>query len=520
MNLVIILAGFGLPLISVAQDASLLNSTRLDSVEVQQPLKPFRFITNIPVDELQIFMAPCREKNEKWFLISVGATLALLPLDQAIANGINHFSAQIHLSPDTKYEIPIRFDKTKILKVSQNINSGLYQLGEGGTSMAIAGGLYLFGKKAHNEVALHTASDLTETFFTMGITTQIMKRIGRRESPFLATKPGGAWQLSPGFQNFAQNTSAYDEFPSRHLATMAATVSTLLLNYPEKQWLKPVGYSLIGLKGFAMINTDAHWISDYTLALAVGYISAKITYLKNRPKVHKQLASFNMSLLSALHPSLADSNTHLSMPLRSLVQSRPFTYRSFIAPAAMVAYGFISLKSYPLEDIKEDVKRSIWTNNPDAPWHIDNYLQFAPAVTVYALNITGIKGKSNFRDRTMIYLISNIFLNTTVSSVKRLSKEERPDGSSRAYFPSDHTAEAFASAEFLRQEYQEVSPWYGIAGYETAPATGVLRMYNNKHWPSDVIAGAGVSMASARLAYLVNQAISKALFKKSIQMLC
>ena len=44
-------------------------------------------------------------------------------------------------------------------------------------------------------------------------------------------------------------------------------------------------------------------------------------------------------------------------------------------------------------------------------------------------------------------------------------------------------------------------PWIGVAGYAVAAGTGFLRMYNNKHWLNDVIAGAGVGILSTRLSY-------------------
>ena len=99
--------------------------------------------------------------------------------------------------------------------------------------------------------------------------------------------------------------------------------------------------------------------------------------------------------------------------------------------------------------------------------------------------------------------MSNILLTTTVFSVKKLTRQLRPDGSGYTSFPSGHTAEAFASAEFMRQEYKDVSPWYGIAGYAVATTTGILRLYNNKHWVRDVVAGAGFGILSTKLAYWI-----------------
>jgi membrane-associated phospholipid phosphatase len=80
-----------------------------------------------------------------------------------------------------------------------------------------------------------------------------------------------------------------------------------------------------------------------------------------------------------------------------------------------------------------------------------------------------------------MYGISSLIMGVTVNAGKRITAETRPDGSNNHSFPSGHTATAFASAEFLRQEYKDISPWYGIAGYVAAIATGYLRIYNNKH---------------------------------------
>ncbi|HWK03394.1 MAG TPA: phosphatase PAP2 family protein [Puia sp.] len=191
-----------------------------------------------------------------------------------------------------------------------------------------------------------------------------------------------------------------------------------------------------------------------------------------------------------------------------------FPFRSFILPGAMIAYGFVTLKTNGfLKNFNGTVKDEIWTDGPHKQIHADNYLMLAPAVSVYALNAMGIHGQHNFRDRTIILLMSSLFTNAVVFGVKGWSHELRPDGSDYNSFPSGHTAEAFASAEFMRQEYKDVSPWYGVAGYAMATATGMLRMYNNKHWMSDVVAGAGVGIASTKLAYWLYPVIKHALWK-------
>ena len=165
--------------------------------------------------------------------------------------------------------------------------------------------------------------------------------------------------------------------------------------------------------------------------------------------------------------------------------------KSFILPAALVTYGAVTMSSHGANSLNGKIQEEVWIDKPHSSKHYDTYLMFAPAVSVYALNAFGVKGKNNFRDRSMIYLMSNIFVNAIVYPTKKLTKQLRPDGSNNNSFPSGHTATAFASAEFMRMEYKNVSPWYGVAGYAMAATTGYLRMYNNKHWFSDVIAGAG-----------------------------
>ncbi|MGY0037497.1 phosphatase PAP2 family protein [Pedobacter sp. NJ-S-72] len=106
-------------------------------------------------------------------------------------------------------------------------------------------------------------------------------------------------------------------------------------------------------------------------------------------------------------------------------------------------------------------------------------------------------------------MLSEAIMGVGTYSAKHIVGRERPSGDDKFSFPSGHTANAFAAAEFLNQEYRDVSPWIGYAGYTVATATGVLRMYNNAHWLSDVIAGAGAGILSTKLAYLVYPHLKK-----------
>jgi membrane-associated phospholipid phosphatase len=102
----------------------------------------------------------------------------------------------------------------------------------------------------------------------------------------------------------------------------------------------------------------------------------------------------------------------------------------------------------------------------------------------------------------------------TVNSLKFITKEKRPDGSSRNSFPSGHTAMAFMGAELLWHEFRNVSPWIGITGYTIAAGTGFFRMYNNRHWLTDVLAGAGIGILSTKAAYWLYPYLHQKLFEK------
>ncbi len=197
------------------------------------------------------------------------------------------------------------------------------------------------------------------------------------------------------------------------------------------------------------------------------------------------------------------------------VRQKHWSPYQLIVPAGLIGYGVLSLHNGALKDLNEHVKDEIWTRHPHGTTSIDNYLQWAPALAVYGLNLAGVKGKNNLADRSIMFGMSMLIATASTQAAKSIAKEWRPDGSNNKSFPSGHTTTAFAAAEFMRREYKEVSAWYGISAYTVAAATAYLRMYNNKHWLGDVVAGAGAGILSTDIAYWVYPSIKKWLFKKN-----
>lgn len=100
-------------------------------------------------------------------------------------------------------------------------------------------------------------------------------------------------------------------------------------------------------------------------------------------------------------------------------------------------------------------------------------------------------------------------MSVVVGQLKVHTKVTHPDGSNHHSFPFGHTATAFMTATMMSKEYGFKSPWYSIGAYSLATATGLTRMANNKHWLSDILAGAGFGILSTELGYFFADLIFK-----------
>jgi len=142
---------------------------------------------------------------------------------------------------------------------------------------------------------------------------------------------------------------------------------------------------------------------------------------------------------------------------------------------------------------------------------IDDYTQFFGPAMVVGLKLGGYEGRSDWPRLLASAGTSYLIMAALVNSIKYSAKEMRPDGSTANSWPSGHTATAFVGATLLHKEYGLTrSPWWSVAGYGVATATGVMRVLNNRHWISDVMSGAGIGILSGELGY----ALCDLLFKQ------
>ena len=75
-------------------------------------------------------------------------------------------------------------------------------------------------------------------------------------------------------------------------------------------------------------------------------------------------------------------------------------------------------------------------------------------------------------------------------------------------FPSGHTTAAFAIASMMSKVYKD-KLWIGILSYGLATGVGLSRVYDNVHWPTDVVIGAALGYAIGQTVYSIMAKDSK-----------
>ena len=243
------------------------------------------------------------KKNLPALGLLVGSTALLVAFDQQLLDAAQQFGRFIHLDPERKFKRAISFNigsmEVPVLDLPQNLNSALYFIGEGWPSIMVAGSFYGYGIFKNDYRARQTSSQLAEMFFTLAVTTQVLKRMTGRQSPMKSTQPGGEWHPFTNLGTYQADVANYDAFPSGHLATLMATVTIISGNYPSNKFIKPLGYSLMGVLGFAMMNNNVHWAGDYPIAIAIGYTCGKIALSRGQKKIHRKstISGYNSSLM-------------------------------------------------------------------------------------------------------------------------------------------------------------------------------------------------------------------------------
>jgi len=256
-----------------AQDASSRTYTLKDGSTLTYSKSGLWHTIGSGPSDLGVFVKESFKKENLPWLAAIGAsTVLLIKYDQEIYNETRRAGKRLNISSVDKTKTYLKAGGVSIFRGPSDLGSAFYFIGDGWLNLGLFGYFEARGLLNKDDWrAAQTGHQLAEGLIVTGFTTQVMKRVTGRETPRAATAPRGVWRMFPSFKDFQAHRTRYDAFPSGHLATCVMTLTVISENYPEKKFIKPVGYALIGALSFQMVNNGVHWASDYPLGFAVGY---------------------------------------------------------------------------------------------------------------------------------------------------------------------------------------------------------------------------------------------------------
>ena len=210
-----------------------------------------------------------------------------------------------------------------------------------------------------------------------------------------------------------------------------------------------------------------------------------------------------LSTVSAQDETLQQDSLKQKIP----VVEYKFNAKHLILPASLITVGAVGtaidgMNDFHLFSRKSDVKKI----------RVDDYLEWGMLGWVFVCDLMG-KEKHNWVDQLMLVTLAEGMNAAMTRTLKYTVKETRPDGGPYS-FPSGHTANAFLGAHMAYKEFKGSSPVLAYSGYAIALFVAGSRLYNNRHWVADVVAGAGFGILSVELAYLTYFPIRNAIAPK------
>lgn len=231
----------------------------------------WRTIGSGPADWGLFVKESFKKENLPWLAAIGASTLILVEYDQKIYANTKKLGKKLNISSEDKTKTYLKIGGVSVFRGPSDLGSAMYFLGDGWINLGLFGYFETYGLIKKDRRAAQTGHQLAEGLLVTGFTTQMIKRVTGRETPRAASAPRGVWRMFPSFKDFQAHRTRYDAVPSGHMATGMMTITVIAANYPDNKYVKPIGYTLLAVLGFQMVNNGVHWASDYPLGLAVGY---------------------------------------------------------------------------------------------------------------------------------------------------------------------------------------------------------------------------------------------------------
>jgi membrane-associated phospholipid phosphatase len=186
-----------------------------------------------------------------------------------------------------------------------------------------------------------------------------------------------------------------------------------------------------------------------------------------------------------------------------------FRIRETILPVALLAYGSSKPIVSAIGRFDRDLRDKIAIRHPNISYRADDWLQWAPSTSVYALDAAGVRLKHRFREHLLLDASSIIITGGAGFVMRKVSDQIKGFDILDTQFPSGHTANAFRGAEMLRQEMSGRHPLLQWSGYLVAGLVAGSRLMRGEHYLSEVVAGAGLGILSTSITYGLFHRIKK-----------
>ena len=209
-----------------------------------------------------------------------------------------------------------------------------------------------------------------------------------------------------------------------------------------------------------------------------------------------------------LHAQVPESAPFDDLPSRALLQPSDWLL------GALFFGSLASIQTEGLDELDEVVSPSLTRQDAFDRWAPRNLGRIDIGLGLSGVTfLVGRATGSETVSRVGLRSLETLLLNTALTSTLKVTiGRARPDSglgeedfrpfSTDAYrrsFPSGHTSNLFALATTVSRELRDEAPWVPFVAYPIAAYAGISRVLDERHWFTDVVAGAAVGVFSSRL---------------------
>ena len=158
---------------------------------------------------------------------------------------------------------------------------------------------------------------------------------------------------------------------------------------------------------------------------------------------------------------------------------------------------------------------TFWDGVEDVFYPLGNRV---PPLIISGMYVAGLVTKNRKLEHSSLMMAKSLAISTIFyTSTKALIRRQRPDKTDNPHdfttqfrkndytsFPSGHANTAFSLATAFAMQYKH-KKWVAWVAYSLATLTSLSRIYQDRHWPSDVIIGASIGHFVTRTIYRLEE---------------